>query len=299
MSLMVRDALGMAAGRFEQTGSLSPKKDAELLLLYMLNVDSSWLFTHYSDQLDDRQCDLFFELMDRRATCEPVQYITGTQEFMGLNFFVSPAVLIPRQDTETLVETAMKLLREKKTPFGGFEILDLCCGSGAIAVSLACHLKDAKKKITAIDISKDALEMAKKNASQYPESQDIKFVESDLFTALPKDRKGRGKKQYHLIASNPPYIPTAVLPTLQKDIYEYEPLLALDGGKDGIDFYVRILNEAPAYLEKNGVLLLEIGSDQGEIIKALAAASGYYEPVEIIQDLAGKDRVALCMCRAQ
>ncbi len=297
MSLMVRDAIAMAASRFEQIGSMSPKTDAEILLLYMLHVDRAWLFTHYSDSLDDRQCDMFFELMDRRGGGEPVQYITGTQEFMGLNFFVNPDVLIPRQDTETLVETAMKELRGRKTPFGGFEILDLCCGSGAIAVSLACHLNDVKKKVIASDVSKGALETAKRNAAQYPASQEIRFVESNLFEAFPKDRKGRGKKQFHLIASNPPYIPTAVLPTLQREIYEHEPLLALDGGADGIDFYVKILNEAPAYLAKDGVLLLEIGSDQGEILTALAEACGYYNPVEIIKDLAGKDRVVRCTCK--
>jgi release factor glutamine methyltransferase len=295
MNLLLKDILNMAEARFEQEGCLTPRLDAELLFCHMLNKDKTWLFLHYGDELDDKTCEEYFRLVDIRAEGTPLQYITGSQEFMGLPFRVNEKVLIPRQDTEILVEKALAILEERKVPMGGLQILDLCCGSGAIAASLAYFLKQAKRKATVVasDISPEALEVAKENAEINGVERQIRFVEGDLFAPFPKNRKGRGKQQFDLIVCNPPYIPTGVLPTLMREVREHEPMLALDGGEDGLDFYIRILGEAWIYLEKDGVLLLEIGHDQGAALPLLAEAAGAYGPAEIIKDLAGKDRLAL------
>jgi release factor glutamine methyltransferase len=261
----------------------------------MLKKDKSWLFLHYGDELDDKICEEYFRLVDIRAGGMPLQYITGSQEFMGLPFRVNEKVLIPRQDTEILVEKALEILKARKETRGGFRILDLCCGSGAIAVSLAYYLKKAKRKAAVLgsDISSDALEVAKENARINGVERQIRFAEGDLFGPFPKNRKDRGRKQFDMIVCNPPYIPTGVLPTLMREVREHEPLLALDGGEDGLDFYRRILEEAWRYLVEEGVLLLEIGYDQGITVPLLAEEAGAYGPVEIIKDLAGKDRVAV------
>jgi release factor glutamine methyltransferase len=292
MSLFLKDILNIARSRFSKEGCLTPRLDAEVLMCYTLNRDKSYLFIHYGDILDEKTCEEYFRLVDLRAGGMPVPYIIGKQEFMGLPFKVNEHVLIPRQDTETLVEKTIEELKKRKVPFGGFRILDLCCGSGAIAVSLAYHLKDIKIKITASDISSEALEIAKQNAKQNGVEDKIQFVEGDLFDNFPKNRKGKGKKRYDLIVSNPPYIPQSVLPTLMREVREHEPMLALDGGPDGIDYYIRILAEAYAFLKKDGILFLEIGHDQGQILPALAEAAGAYQNVEIIKDLAGRDRIA-------
>jgi len=295
MKLLLKDILNMAEARFTREGCLTPRLDAELLFCHMLKKDKSWLFLHYGDELDDKICEEYFRLVDIRAGGMPLQYITGSQEFMGLPFRVNEKVLIPRQDTEILVEKALEILKARKETRGGFRILDLCCGSGAIAVSLAYYLKKAKRKAAVLgsDISSDALEVAKENARINGVDRQIRFVEGDLFGPFPKNRKDRGRKQFDMIVCNPPYIPTGVLPTLLREVREHEPLLALDGGEDGLDFYRRILEEAWRYLVEEGVLLLEIGYDQGITVPLLAEEAGAYGPVEIIKDLAGKDRVAV------
>ena len=291
MSLLIKELLHLAKVRFTDEGCLTPGLDAEILLCHMLNRDKSYLFLHYGDTLDEKACEEYFRLVDIRASGKPVQYITGQQEFMGLPFIVNEHVLIPRQDTETLVETAIEEIKKRKVPFGGFWILDLCCGSGSIAVSLSHHLKQVKMKIIGSDISIEALNIAKINANTNG-AEEIQFIEGDLFTPFPKNKKGSGKKKFDLIISNPPYIPSRVLPTLMREVREHEPMLALDGGKDGVDFYIKILREAPAYLKKDGLLLMEIGYDQGEILTALAEAAGAYKSIKIIKDLAENDRVA-------
>lgn len=270
---------------------MDPRLDAELMLLHLLRADRSFLFTHSSSPLDDNRCEMFFELLDRRADGEPVQYLIGTQEFMGLSFKVDERVLIPRQDTELLVEEAIEELKRMKKPVSGFRVLDLCCGSGAIAVSVACNVP--KLSMTASDISKGALELAKENAALYEESKSIEFVQSDLFGAFPKNRKGEGKKKFDLILSNPPYIRSDIIPTLQKEVAEHEPMLALDGGETGLDFYSRILSETPRFLKREGLLMMEIGHDQAESVCALAQQQCGFE-TEVLQDLAGHDRVVKC-----
>ena len=287
MSLIIKDIVNMAIKRLEASGCDNPKLNAEQLLLYYMGTDRSFLFAHYADSLDDKRCEAYFDLIEERATGKPVQYITGRQEFMGISFFVSESVLIPRQDTETLVEEVIKIANENHKSLGSLTILDLCCGSGAICVSLAYYL--SKVKLVATDISTKALSVAVKNAADYRVSGKIKFVQGDLFAPLKTGAFGSG--HFDMIISNPPYIKSEVLPTLQREIREHEPLIALDGGADGLDFYRRIIAEAPGYLRKNGLLMLEAGYDQAAALTALLAADSRYGEPELIRDLAGRDRI--------
>lgn len=291
MGLMIKELLAIAERRLSAASCMDPRLDAELLLCDLLKRERSFLFTHIGDDLDDRRCEFYFEVIDVRASGKPLQHILGNQEFMGLRLKVNEDVLIPRQDTETLVETALEYLKEKKATTGGFEILDLCCGSGAIGISLAYYLETVKVKITASDYSEKALLVAKENASGYRPAKGITFVKSDLFDAFPRNKKGKAKRPFDLIVSNPPYIPSGIIPTLQREVSCFEPKMALDGGADGLDFYRRIAAEAGNYLKKDGLLLLEIGHDQAEAVTELLRESAFFETIETKQDLAGKDRI--------
>ncbi len=212
-------------------------------------------------------------LLDRLQEGEPFQYVLGEQDFYGLSFLVDPRVLIPRPETEVLVEKALSLA----PPQG--RILDLCCGSGCIAVALAHHLPQSE--IWAVDLSSDALALAAENARRH--GADIRFGVGDLFAALPPEA-GR----FDLIVSNPPYIPREEIGKLDPEI-AYEPTMALDGGEDGLDFYRRILPDAPDHLLPGGGLLLEAGDQQSSALLKIAAAC-LYDETEIFSDLSGKNR---------
>jgi len=276
MAMLLRDVYEMAVRCFRGIGSPSPEADAETLLEYYFDCDRTYVLMHFSDPFDEARCDGFFRLMDLRAAGTPVQHITGRQEFMGLSFKTSPEALIPRQDTETLVERVLCHLDEKKPPFGGFEVLDLCTGSGCIAVSIA-KLCEKKVRVTATDLSEDALRLAKENAAA--NGADVRFLPGDLFGPFPLKRNGRPGKRFNVIVSNPPYIATRVIETLRPEVKDHEPRMALDGGTDGLDFYIRIFREAPFRLAPGGLLALEIGADQGHAVRALSDASGAFEPV--------------------
>lgn len=297
MSLIIKELLRIGETALDKAGCLDPKIDAELIMMFLLSFNKQQLFIKSPSLLDEKSCEAYFKLIDIRAGGMPVQYITGEQEFMGISFKVNEDVLIPRQDTETLVEEIIKITKErteqKKAPRGDWQILDLCCGSGAIGVSLCKYIRESK--VTASDVSPKAIAVAKENAASAGVSKQIKFVESDLFGAF---RKGLGGMKFHIIASNPPYIRRDVIPTLQREVAEHEPLLALDGGEDGLKFYRRILAEAPDYLKPQGMLFLEIGHDQGEAVCSLAADMERFEEIEMIQDLAGHDRVVTCRLKA-
>lgn len=295
MSMTLREVLNLAQHCFEDKGCSDCRRDAELLLCYYLERDRLYLMTHFNDTLDESRCEGFFALMDKRAGGIPVQYIIGETEFMGLPFQVDQRVLIPRQDTETLVELVLDHFKEKKAPLGGFEALDLCTGSGCIAVSLSKLWPGSKVKFTASDLSEGALEVAKGNAKRNGVNGQIRFLQGDLFAPLPLNRKGQGKKQFDLIVSNPPYIPSEVIETLQIEVKDHEPRMALDGGTSGLDFYRIILQEAPKHLKEGGLLAMEIGHDQGNSLEFLAKDSRLWNDVRILPDLAGKDRVFLAV----
>ena len=297
MSLIMKELIQIGESALDKAGCMDPKIDAELIMMFMLSMNRQQLFIKSPNLLDEKTCEAYFKLIDVRAGGTPVQYITGEQEFMGISFIVNENVLIPRQDTETLVEEVIREVKEgtaqNKAPRSGYQILDLCCGSGAIGVSLCKHLEDVK--VTAADVSDKAIAVAKMNAQNAGVGKRMKFLAGDLFGSL---RKGIGGTKFHMIVSNPPYIKRDVIPTLQREVAEHEPMLALDGGEDGLDFYRRIIKEAPDYLKPNGLLFLEIGHDQGEEVCALAEDTDRFEDLQIIKDLPGLDRVVRCRLKA-
>lgn len=289
MYITFGDLLNIGIRRLEEARVDGAKRDAESLLLHLARADRSFLFVHRNDSTDEYQAESYFQMIDRRAAGEPLQYIVGEQEFMGLSFEVNPAVLIPRQDTETLVELALEAAKEKKMPVS---ILDMCCGSGAIAVSAAHFLPGAK--VTACDISAEALEVARRNAARNGLENRVEFRQSDLFEGLRHRKIFSGRETFDMILSNPPYIATDVIDTLQTEVREHEPMLALDGGTDGLDFYRRIAADAADSLKDGGIMMLEIGHDQGISVPMLLEETGRYCDIRVHKDLAGLDRVVAC-----
>ncbi|HWQ80115.1 MAG TPA: peptide chain release factor N(5)-glutamine methyltransferase [Anaerovoracaceae bacterium] len=297
MSLIIKELLQIGESALNKAGCMDPRIDAELLMMHLMKIDKRQLFIKSPNLLDEKTCEEYFRLVDIRTGGMPVQYITGEQEFMGITFKVNENVLIPRQDTETLVEEAIRMIKElagrKKASRGGWQALDLCCGSGAIGISLCKLVKDMK--VTASDISGKAVDIAAENARNAGVAKLMKFMEGDLFRPL---RKGIRGAKFHLILCNPPYIKRDVIPTLQREIVEHEPLAALDGGVDGLDFYRRIVAEASDYLRPEGLLFLETGYDQSGAVCALIEDTGLFEDIAVIKDLAGYDRVVRCMLKA-
>lgn len=258
--------------RLEKAGIQEAALDARLLLEEVCRTDRNTLLVHGDRAVTEEEETQFRIFIERRSTHEPLQQITGWQEFMGLRFSVTEDVLVPRQDTETLVEEVMRYLRD------GMEILDVCTGSGCILLSLLRYSNGCRG--VGCDISEKALAVAGQNAKELGIS--VQFIQSDLFESI------EGRFEY--IVSNPPYIRKDVIPTLMEEVRDHEPLIALDGGEDGLDFYRKITREATEHLYSGGMLFFEIGYDQGEAVKLLMEEEGY-EEVTVSQDLAGLDRV--------
>ena len=293
MSLPLKELISIGAKQLRNAGVADADIDAKELYCFMQGMNRTDLMLRWQEVLQDNQCEAYFDLIAQRASRMPLQHITGRQEFMGLPFEVNDKVLIPRQDTETMVEDALELMA-KGTLRGqayddslkkGGDVLDLCCGSGAIGISIAKLAKGAH--VTCSDLSRDAIEMAQKNACLNG-CKSVKFVESDMFAAFC----GRlGKKKFNMIISNPPYVPPSVIEGLEPEVRDHEPMMALDGGRDGLDFYRIIAAQAPEHLKKGGVLLLEIGFDQKDAVKGLLQETGRFERIIGLRDLAGKDRI--------
>ncbi len=262
--------------KLERAGITEAKLDARLLLEYVCGTDHSTLYAHPDKEVSDEEASKYEELLSRREKREPVAYILGKWDFMGLSFNVSKDVLIPEQDTEVLVEEALRYCED------GMRVLDLCTGSGCIALSILNYTNDTNAVCT--DISEDALVVAKNNAKALGFTDRAEFIKTDLFPD-----EGTGK--FDVIVSNPPYIETAVIDTLAPEVKDYEPMLALDGSSDGLAFYRRIVSKAGDYLFSSGYLIMEIGYDQAEAVKALLTENGKYHDIEVIKDYAGNDRV--------
>ncbi len=261
-------------GLLEKAGVLDYQLDAWYLMEYACKICKSEYYLCAKEEMEDEAFQEYTLLLKKRGERVPLQYITGVQEFMGLPFKVNSHVLIPRQDTETLVEEALKVLEP------GMEVLDLCTGSGCIIISL---LKHARVKITgtASDISKQALLIAKENAKH--NQVEAELVRSDLFQNIT------GK--YDIIISNPPYIPTGEIPGLMPEVRDFEPLEALDGAEDGLFFYREIARMGRIFLKSNGYLYFEIGHGQGRRVAFLMEENGFRN-IKVVKDLAGNDRVA-------
>ena len=246
---------------------------------YILQLNRQEIIINSEKEVKEEQKDRYYLALIEIIQGMPIQYITNSQEFMKLNFFVNKNVLIPQPDTETLVEEVIKIAQiESKT-----KILDICTGSGCIGVSLAYYLKNAK--ITMSDISKNAIEIAKKNAKKNKVLEQTNFIKSDLFENI--------KEKFDIIVSNPPYIETDVIKKLSKQV-QNEPKIALDGGEDGLLFYRKLISEAPNFLNDNGYLCMEIGYDQKEKVIELAKQEEVFSKIETIKDLSGNDRVIIC-----
>ena len=284
MSVLCRELVKMGEMQLREAGIESAAVDAELLYRFQFGLDKMGYFQEWGREISDELCERYFSLVSKRASRIPLQHITGTQEFCGHEFEVSKNVLIPRQDTELLVEAALSEaleIRRASRRGAALSVLDLCTGSGCIAISLA--LADKSLRVSCSDISPDAVSLAKKNAKKLGAKVDIR--EGDLFKPF---KKLIGNEKFDLIVSNPPYIRTDVIPTLEPEVSLNEPKLALDGGEDGLAFYLRILEEAPLYLKPHGRLLFEIGADQGEALREISG-----NQAEILQDLSGFDRIAI------
>lgn len=254
----------------------SPKLKARLLLQYVLKKKREQLIIYDNEQITVQQERAYMENLDKLIKGNPLQHITNSQEFMKMNFFVNNDVLIPRPDTEILVEEVIKLGKAKNN----LTILDLCTGSGAIAVSLAKYLPMAK--IYASDISRKALEVAQINAKNNEVLDRIEFINSNLFEKI------EGK--FDIIVSNPPYIKTEVIKTLDNEVQK-EPIIALDGGEDGLDFYKKIVEEAYSHLKFNSHLCFEIGYDQRDAVIEIIKNAKVYSGTYCKKDLYGNDRV--------
>lgn len=263
-------------------GIASARLDAEVLLRHVLELKQEALFLNYSRPLTGEEQELFWRVLARRAAREPIAYITGRKEFWSLDFLVTPDVLIPRPETECLVETALRLAGRMDNS-DSLKVLDLGTGSGAVAVCLHKELPDAE--IWATDISSAALDIARINGDRHGAGAMIHWAHGDLFRALA----GR-KESFQLIVSNPPYIRTGELANLSPEIGAWEPRSALDGGADGLDYYRRIIAEGHRYLT-GGYIVLEIGADMADEVARLFASTGSYLEASVHGDYAGKDRV--------
>ena len=272
------EAVKVGAERLKNAGIEEANLDARLLLEKACVTDAAALYSHPEREVTDEEYSDFLKMLERREERIPLQHITEVASFMGLDFKVNCNVLIPRADTEALVEEALKVRMD------GDRILDMCTGSGCILISVLNYSNNCEG--VGADVSSKALEIARANAEAlFKDKEDdtkISFVESDLFENV------EGK--FDLILSNPPYIATDVIPTLMPEVAKHEPIIALDGKNDGLWFYERIVEKLEEYLKPGGSVIFEIGYDQGEAVSGLLKNIGF-TGIEIVKDYAGMDRV--------
>lgn len=275
MEVLVRDIIKKAQNTLEVAGIADSQVDSWLLAEFVFGITRVKYYANMQMTVDGRSVEKYNELVNQRAGHIPLQHIIGTQEFMGLTFKVNENVLIPRQDTELLVENVVDYLgNDERT------VLDMCTGSGCIAVSIDRLSKNSK--VTAVDISEKALEVAQENNRL--NNANVTFIQSDLFTNVT------GK--YDIIVSNPPYIRTDEIPKLMEEVKMHEPVMALDGMEDGLYFYKKICSEASDYLNDNGKIFFEIGYDQGNDVSEILRQNRFCN-IEVLKDLSGNDRVVI------
>lgn len=270
-----REAIVLGESILRKADIVDAKTDSWLLLAMACKIDHTYYYMHIDEEMTEEQAREFEVLIKKRAERVPLQYITGEQEFMGLTFHVNSNVLIPRQDTETLVEEALKVVRP------GMKIMDMCTGSGCVLISILKNAHDIEG--IGYDISKQAINVAKENAklNEVP----AVFERSDLFEDVVEN-------DFDVIVSNPPYIPTDVIATLMPEVAEFEPREALDGKGDGLYFYSKILEQCKNYMKPDGYVMFEIGCKQGDSVSTMMRLAGFSE-VHVIKDLARNDRVVM------
>lgn len=277
--MTIKETMKKGMIELKTNGIEEPNLKSRLLMQYILNKPRQYLLVHDNETLNLRAEVNYFKGIKKLKEGVPIQHITNMQEFMRMNFFVNEDVLIPRPDTESLVEEVISIAKK----INAKKILDLCTGSGAIAISLAKYIENSE--ITAVDISRKALSVAKKNAKSNEVENQITFIESNLFEKLKKEK-------YDMIVSNPPYIKRAIIKTLGKEV-QREPKIALDGGYDGLDFYRKIIKKSDEYLKFKGYLCLEIGYDQKIDVIELIENEEKYVGTYCKKDLYGNDRVII------
>ncbi len=298
----IRDFLRFAIESLNNADIETPELEAGVILCHALKCNRAYLYSHDDRVLNQEEVELLNNMLNQRMDNVPLQYIIGETEFMGLPFIVSPDVLIPRHDTETLVEECIKKVsllskNTEKDIFMGYaesinigmdqrkdlknvKVLDMCTGSGCIAISIAHYCPEST--VMACDVSKDALKIAALNCERNEVQNRVELHCGNLFDAID------GGQQFNLIVSNPPYIESDVIPELQIEVRNYEPCLALDGGRDGLDFYREIIAKAPAYLTDGGYILFEIGYNQGESVKELM--NEFFCDINVLKDISTNDR---------
>ena len=270
-----REAIVLGEKNLQQADIADAKTDSWLLLAMACKIDHTYYYMHIDGEMSEEQVREFEVLIRKRAERVPLQYITGEQEFMGLTFHVNSNVLIPRQDTETLVEEALKVIKP------GMKVMDMCTGSGCVLISILKNAHDVEG--IGYDISKQAINVAKENA-KFNEVPAV-FERSDLFEDVVEN-------DFDVIVSNPPYIPTDVVATLMPEVSQFEPREALDGKGDGLYFYSKILEQCKNYMKQDGYILFEIGCEQGDAVSTMMRLAGFSE-VRVIKDLARNDRVVM------
>lgn len=270
-----REAIVLGEKNLQQADIADAKTDSWLLLAMACKIDHTYYYMHIDEEMSEEQVREFEVLIRKRAERVPLQYITGEQEFMGLTFHVNSNVLIPRQDTETLVEEALKVIKP------GMKVMDMCTGSGCVLISILKNAHDVEG--IGYDISKQAINVAKENA-KFNEVPAV-FERSDLFEDVVEN-------DFDVIVSNPPYIPTDVVATLMPEVSQFEPREALDGKGDGLYFYSKILEQCKNYMKQDGYILFEIGCEQGDAVSTMMRLTGFSE-VRVIKDLARNDRVVM------
>jgi len=273
-------------GHLRKHGSESPRLEAEILLAHARGCPRIQLYVQYNELLTDDQRTVMRDLVKRRAQAEPVAYLVGHREFFALDFRVTPDVLIPRPETETLVVQLIAAAKSRPNP----RILDVGTGSGCIAVAAAVNVPGAT--VSAIDISPRALDVAKDNASRHAVAERIRFLEGDLFAPLSSE------DQFDLVVSNPPYVADAEMATLPADIRLHEPQLALRAGPNGLDVVALLITAAPAHLAAGGALFIEISPEQASAVSSLIRESGQFEPPRTVKDSSGKERVVIASFKA-
>lgn len=276
----IQELLVLGKEKLESSGNEYAKYERKTLLEEVLGCNYLYMLMNGEEEVSPGKEEQYLQLIEKRCGHYPLQYLLGYANFMDYTFFVDENVLIPRNDTEVLVECAGEILDalEKQEENHTLQVLDLCCGSGCIGISLKLYHKSIC--LTLSDYSDKALEVAKKNLDKY--NLEAELVCGDLFQKITK--------KPDMIVCNPPYIESQVIDTLMPEVKEYEPMMALDGGEDGLDYYRRIIKEAPEYLSDRGWLMFEIGYNQGEAVLALMKETGFLD-VEVKKDYAGLDRV--------
>jgi release factor glutamine methyltransferase len=285
---VIKQAIMEAASFLSRKGLESPRVEAELLLAFLLQRERLYLYLHGEEELTAKLAEDYLDTVQRRGAGEPLAYITGIKEFMGLNFRVGKGVLIPRPETEHLVEGVINWFNGSRLQLKNDEpccILDLGTGCGNIALSLVYFLPGVMA--VGVDISKKALKMALLNATELGLRDRVKFLNGDYWQALSGE-----KQKFHAIVSNPPYIPVKMLASLSREVQQ-EPLIALDGGTDGLEAYRKIFSRVREYLNPSGLLALEVGAGQAGSVLEMGRKAGFFKKNDVIKDYAGVERVVL------